>query len=477
MTFIQFLLLLLQISLARLVSAEHFREESHRLLCEQVRTKAQELDLLLPKGNEQRGSLCELPWDASKLINGQVNKGSSEGLDDRGYVANYMVKTGETGQVLIMSSGEGSFSPSLGLDGRRYDIIGGVAQISDDQFKFLSYNAFSVSKNEILFNNFSPVIQFIEDYSFIWLLDGSLLTKKKVVFSKLGDDSDDDDDDGGELRVLYNYLIYRDGGPLKSPYDIRHLRLTQDLVREQDLEELFEFKNIKKCIIRQGIALVRFLQLLNVLRPDHCFQNPDLRKINGRLEILKQGADEETEGERSKEILIEAIKFIQRSADDEDDLEFPFLSILMDREPTIDSIFYGMELPPNPSEEKDGRGGKGKGKGEEYLLGKLLIVAPSSDEKAYHHYKIRGRRSNHDKAVIFCLRAAITQQGTLTTIDIQEEHPNGDEVLRIAHYGVKSKVRIKNHLIRGPQLGPLFRAPGQLFIYQQTSTIEDASIE
>lgn len=457
MTLIPLLLLLFKLSSKRLLSAAG---QSHKLLCEQVRHKAQELDLLLPEGNEQPDSLCGLLWDSSRLVGGRVNNDGREEINNGDNACNYMSKASETGQMLIISSGEGSFRPSLEIDKRRYDIIGGVVQLSDEHFNFLSYRTFSVTKNEISFNDLDSVIQFTENCKFFWLLDGSLLTKRRNVFLTLGDESDES---GGEIKVLYTYLMYRDNGPLKSPYDICHLRLIHDLVTKNDVERIFGL-DVMEDTIRQGIALVRFIQLLNVLRPEHCFKSPELVKISAGLQALKD-EDGEAVGEKLRGILIDAIKFIHQSADDEDDAEFPFLSILMDQEPTIDSIFYGLELPPN--EKSDGA----------YLLGKLLIIAPPSYEKEYHQYKVRLRLAdNHEKVDIFCLRAAITRQGTLTTIGIQKDQPNGEEVFRIAHYGVKPQVKIKNYLNRGPQHLPLFRAPGQLFIYQHTG-IEDATIE
>lgn len=438
-------------------------------LYKQLETVMQKLGLLSTE-QEPLKTIGRLPWDIDRVVVADIDEIVKQNIDFSNYVHTDLIKGSERGKVLLLPRRKWDPKTTLGINKRRYDLIGGVAEVwkrhcpscRDENYQHLYYMAFTTNEKGIASEELGHTPFITLDYACF----GAIPLKRNeyilpyiagIAYSR-------------QVCLSYKYLIYQDSGPLESAYPIRHLHLNDQLVTDNYVRDVLGIKKQLDGILGQGIALIRFIQLWAVIRPDDDFESGELEEIKFRLENLSDG-----ETEQIGDLLVNACRLIQSAVNDDeedddsedsyysgedDDQLYPFLKALMVREPTIGASFYidpeELFAPKEPFE----------GYECDNLTNDWAFSTPSlngaKDVPYWVNIPCRGDLRNQ---ATFKLIAIIDWNGRMTTIGIDYDHLGDDMIFKLAHYGSQPYVEISNSPIPDAQKLSV-EMPYGILIYQ-----------
>lgn len=457
---------------------------------EQMIKVALDLELLRVNGKEQPRALFSLPWKC-KLVDIEHSKFFKQQFNLNEYVYTELIGPSLVGHVLILPFGQNKPPPSKAeINQSQYVLLGGIAQFLTQQRKHLFFSAFVKKDDGISFYD-SNNVSFNENHHIVSLGEESTLPETIRTI------------EDGELHVLYQYLIYKDVGLLEGPLGIQDLSFMHSFILGASLQEAFTNGDAYDTMTWQSISVIRLIQFLNAILPNHRFEDRSLVNIsitleclrNSEIEWIKHGAQtlpketrgrikgleqlirvmeeleknlgeldqhsewleqiDEVEGPKIKQMLEEARVFISPVSEDNS-----LLASLMKQEPRLDSIFFILKDPLNPTT-------KIKKEDCDHLSNKLMLVQQDSDELyPPHRLSIPCEGSNY--GAYFALRMSIDSSGDLTTYSIIKDSKTSKERLKVTRTSELGFTKTSSFPLSTPgEPEPLLvTATGRIFIYQ-----------
>lgn len=430
-------------------------ERNHYLICEQLRNKARTLGLLLSEEIDSN-SVCGLSLNPEKATWASSYGASKIRLEH--YSRSEHLEASEKEYVLIISSNMMIQKIAYSIGKSLYLIIGGVFWTNESTCH-LSYGTFTAEENGIS-NDLPGPFQFAEYISEHF---EGLPERKSILYLPESIKSSE----SRNFSLKFEYLIYQKVSPLESPYPaIQHLNLLDktvfDIIKDRlELEKEFELQTIDE-IIRQAICLVRFLQLWNEMNRDEALTNFDLMEIHDLLRDMEGGNVEKLE-----ELLLKASEFIYRNYEGHKHVVHPFLPILMDQDMTIRNAF----LHEVTNYCYHGARHRLESNLCERMYGKLLAFVEINSSLGCPYLLNVSSVDDYKEVASFKVIAKFHTSGGFMTYGIKDELVRGKYVLKRAHYGDESYVKITNVPIPDPQ-SLRITADNQLVIYHHVQNDE-----
>lgn len=440
-------LFLIQASIVSLSGILSNNERSE-LLCARLREKAEELGLLLSEGEGPPGSICRLPWNEKVVIVNEDTIGLRAFNFDR-YIKTDLVTTSTFGQMLILPPGSNLLSLTAHINKRRYTLVGGVAEFFNEADEFISCQTFTLDKDKG-----EVVFQALDHHESVQQNDLGCFSDSPLKRSGHVLPSITVFLDRNSVLLRYKYGIYRDGGSLEEPFDIQNLGLHLEDINHFDLREMPGIDFIPKHHVDQGVSLIRFIQLIRAIDPDHRFEDPDLTQIDDELQVLR--GHETRQG--TKDVLIKACNFLYHHPP-----VYPttdpswFIWSLKHHEPTmVDVPFFDQTSPFDPESKVEEQFSR------EDSSSKLILYSAQRPVGTVHQL-LMIRHPN--RSIIFKLIGAIVPGGSLLTFNVDHSHFQEEELFKMARYNSKTEVEVINSPIPGPQYSPSFPELSLLYIY------------